>query len=451
MRKILIIIILTHIFILSRLIYFPYPELFIYPYLANNGLLPYKQIFDQHFPGLMFFPVNLGTLGMNDAYSARLVSYALVVITQLLLFLVANYVFRSKTKALFANFLYLVWQPFFEGWVLWIDSFLPPILLSSFLFYKKALESKKHLDFILAGVFLGIGLVFKQVVLPLIIICGIFLYFKAREKSHLVWFIAGVIPLPLLMFSYFWTIGTFTDFWYWTVTFNLTTFAEYGKKLPTLSGLLRVGFVFGMSIFALFYKKKRFAIPLIVYLFGSLAVAVTRFDFVHLQPALPFVVLASVISFEAFYKRFNGGKLMILGYMVISLILLVKFYEGHLGEKVFFFDDQTLATAEKIRQITEPKEHIFIYGAIPHLYQLSGTLPAGGVFVHHFSWFLKVSEDRILEGLEIDRPKLVVADRSINIEGKNLTDYSRKINSYISENYITYDTIGSNEFMRRKD
>ncbi len=62
----LLFIILIHIFITFKLIFFPYPELFIYPYLTNHGLLPYKQILDQHFPGLMFLPINFNNLGKNE-------------------------------------------------------------------------------------------------------------------------------------------------------------------------------------------------------------------------------------------------------------------------------------------------------------------------------------------------------------------------------------------------
>src|SRR3989338_3479932 len=70
-------ILLTHILILSKLIYFPYPELFIYPYLTNHGLKPYSQIIDQHFPGLMFLPLNLDNLGMTTPEIARIWSFLL--------------------------------------------------------------------------------------------------------------------------------------------------------------------------------------------------------------------------------------------------------------------------------------------------------------------------------------------------------------------------------------
>ena len=81
-------LIIIHVFILTKLIYFPYPELFIYPYLTNQGLKPYQQILDQHFPGLMFLPLNLDNLGMNTPEVARIWSISIVILAQVILFII---------------------------------------------------------------------------------------------------------------------------------------------------------------------------------------------------------------------------------------------------------------------------------------------------------------------------------------------------------------------------
>lgn len=125
-------VIVVHIFLLGRLIFFPYPEMFVYSYLTDQGLLPYKQIIDQHFPGLMFFPVNFATLGMSTPQAARLWQFGIVVITQILLFITARRLLNSDKWALVPNVFYLLWQPFFEGYVLWIDNFIPLLLLPAF-------------------------------------------------------------------------------------------------------------------------------------------------------------------------------------------------------------------------------------------------------------------------------------------------------------------------------
>ena len=174
----LFIIIVIHNLILTKLIYFPYPELFIYPYLTNHGLKPYAQILDQHFPGLLFLPINFDNLGMTTPQSARIWSIAIVVLVQLMLFILGSHILKSKWKALIVNLLYLIWQPFFEGWVLWIDSFLPILLLPAFY----ALLKRR---FLLTGLFLGIGIVFKQVLIPLSVFILVYIFWTERGAKKL--------------------------------------------------------------------------------------------------------------------------------------------------------------------------------------------------------------------------------------------------------------------------
>lgn len=445
---ILLFIIAFHLFILSKLIFFPYPELFIYPYLTEQGLLPYKQIMDQHFPGMMFFPVNFATLGMTNEIIARYWSFGVVVIIHILIYIVGSKLFKNKTKALLSNVVFLVWQPYFEGWVLWIDSFLPILLLSALYFTLSLWEQDKRRNFILAGLLFGIGIVFKQVVIPLAVIIGIMIFIRYKSLKKLTWYLVGLFPPPVLMVIYFYNLGVFRDFWYWTVTFNLTVFAEGGRKLPSVSGIGKVLAVFGISIFSLLSKTKYQVILTLIFLLGSLASAYARFDFVHFQPALPFVCLLTIFALEWLLKG-TTRKILVGFYVIGTILLLITFYRGHVGEKVFFFDTETKSIANKIMQITEPSERIFIFGSIPHLYQMSGTLPSGDVFVHQFSWFLEVAEGDILDGIKKDKPELIVADRSVHVDGQYIVDYASQINEYLLENYHTVDKVGTTEFLIR--
>lgn len=440
----------AHAFVLTKLIFFPYPEFFIYPYLTNNGLLPYKEIMDQHFPGLMFFPVNFANLGMLGAESARVWAIGVVVLIHILLFWIGRKIFNSERKALLGNLIFLAWHPFFEGWVLWIDSFLPLFLLPAFYFSYLAREKGRPQHLLFAGLFFGIALLFKQVILPLALLVATILYIKRRKLSEVVWFGIGVAPLPLLMFAYFWKIGVFQDFWYWTVVYNLTVFADYGMKAPFFSGVVRVVAVFGMVLFSWFHQKRGLAFFIPVFTLGSLAAAYSRFDFVHFQLALPFVALATVLALDWLWRK-QKMRFVVGIYIVGSIFFLWTFYRGHIGEKVIFFDSETLEIAERIKQKTDPGEDIFIYGPPAHLYQMTETLPSGNIYIQQFSWFLIVSEDLILNSLETDSPRLVVADRTMSVDEQYLVDFSPKINSYLLENYVTVDKIGNTEFLIRRD
>lgn len=441
-------IVLIHGFILTRLIYFPYPELFVYPYLLNQGLLPYGQILDQHFPGLMFLPINLNNLGMLNEQIARVWSIGIVVLIQLLLYIIGQKILASKTKALLVCLVYLFWQPFFEGYVLWIDSFLPLMLLPAFYFSYQAIMTKQLRPIWLAGLFLGLGVVFKQVVIPLAGVVFILIWWYRRNWQTVWQFVAGFLPLPLLMVAYYWSMGVLKDFWFWTVTFNLTTFAEQGKKPPFFSGVVRLLGVYAPAV-GLVLAERKLALMLGVYIVAGLAAIYARFDFVHLQPTLPFVALATVLVIDRVVKL-GWGKLAIVGYCLMLVWWQAIFYRGHLGETVLFFDPQTKLVAEKIKQYTQPGEEIFLFGPVLHLYYLSETIPAGRVFVFQFPWFFHDAGDRVLAGVKTN-PKLILRDRTVEIEGQKITNFGAEIDQYIDQNYEVFEVIGNTEFMRPKN
>ncbi|MBI2596956.1 hypothetical protein HYW41_02255 [Candidatus Daviesbacteria bacterium] len=438
----LALLIILHTFLLSRLIFFPYPELFVYPYLTNRGLKPYQQILDQHFPGLMFLPINFDNLGMKTPEVARLWLISVVSFTHLLLFLISSKILKSKFRALLVNLLYLIWQPFFEGWVLWIDSLLPIVLLPAYY----ALYKRK---FFLTGLLLGMGIIFKQVLIPLAGLVLIYIFWEMREVRVIRRYLYG-LGLPLVFVTaYLFSIGVLGDFWYWTIVFNMITYVQFGRGMgPSFAHFARVALVFGIASFILLKIKTRDAQLLLIFLFGTLFGLSTRFDFVHFQPALPFAALATAYIFW----KLGGSwvvKVFAVGYLLTTVWWLVTFYRGHLGEKILFFDKQTVEVASKIRRYTKNNDKIFVFGAAPNLYQMSDRLPAGDIFVFQFPWFLMAAEDRLLAGIIKDQPQIIVSDRNTEIEGRKISDFAPKLDKYIIQNYHSIDKVGTVSILNR--
>ncbi len=429
----LVIILLLHSVILSKLIFFPYPEFFIYPYLTNQGLVPYQQIFDQHFPGLMFLPVNFDNLGMTTAEISRRWLIVVVLLTQLLIFFVTKKITKSSNQALVASFLYLIWQPFLEGWTFWIDSIAPLFLLPAFYLSYLYLTKKRLTDIFWSGFFLSIAVMFKQVFIPLYILLGLLILFKERSFRPIFFYFLGFLPITFLWVGYFYLRGVFGDLFFWTVTFNLTTFAKEGSKAPFLSGLIRVIWIYLPVAVIFVLKDKIFVLLMAVFLIGSLSGDLSRFDLVHFQPSLPFVVITTTILVFQMIKML-ATKIYLSIYVLVAVIWLITFFKGHISDKVFFFDNQTQAISQVIRNNSIPGEEIFILGPVPHLYQMTATIPVGRIFVFQFPWFLQESEDRFLEALENGKPNLIVRDNSVIIEGRPITKFAAKLNEYIDKN-----------------
>ena len=69
----------------------------------------------------------------------------------------------------------------------------------------------------------------------------------------------------------------------------------------------------------------------------------------------------------------------------------------------------------------------------------------------HFPWFFRVSEQRILEGIKKDKPRVIISDPSVVIQGQAIVDSSPNIFAYLLENYQLTDKIGSTEILIRKE
>lgn len=446
-RVLLIIIVSFHILLLTKIVFFPYPELFIYPYLTEKGMLPYAQIFDQHFPGLMFFPVNMASLGITTPYKARILHLFVVFVTQVMIFVTAKEVTGNEKKAVLASVLYLIWQPFFEGYVLWIDTLVTPILLASFIFLFRSIKKKETKHLYLSGLFLGLSLLFKQTVAPLIFLVALYILIFYKKPKYLLSFTAGVGFFVLLLFIYIQRLGIWNEFYYWTVTFNLTTFSEMGRKSWDFAGLIKSMPLFGFAIMSLIYlvtkRKEQSVIGLGVFFIGCLAFVYARFDFVHLQPALPFAVLIIVLLIG----KVKVKRKYVLGYLTISFLLLFNFYRKNIKEEVYFFGEYEREVALEIKKLTKPGDTVFAMATYLHVYQATDTMPPGRIFVFQFPWFMEVAQKRQLQGIIEDPPKVVIRDENARVQGKRLVFYMRDINDYINENYKIIDKIDDTEIL----
>ncbi|MCX7928129.1 MAG: hypothetical protein N2558_00400 [Patescibacteria group bacterium] len=433
-------IFLIHAFLLLNLNFFPYPEIFIYTYLTKIGLLPYVQIMDQHFPGLFFFPVNFATIGFDTVEDYRFLQILLVFFNHVLIYLIGKKIFVSVKKVFFVNLLYLIWQPFFEGYVLWIDSFVVPLFLLSFLLLVNA---RNKIFYFLAGLVLGIAIVFKQVVAPLVILIWLYLLKTSNEKKDVFWFSLGAFLPGFLMCLYFIHIEVWQDFWYWTVIFNLTVFAELGRKYPSPGEFIKSLMIFGFAFFAPFVlcfrnKLGKEIFLVFVFMIGSLFFAYARFDYVHLQPALPFALMLLVYTFNLILV-----KKIIFVYLAISLIVVFSSLRFVFGNKVYFFTDHEMTLSKSVRKYALPNEPIFAMATTPHIYYLTNTRPAGNVFVFHFDWFMRIAEDKILDGIKTENPKVILRDSSAEVSGRNLVEYMPRIQEYINSRYTVVDKIGA--------
>ncbi|KKQ75692.1 MAG: hypothetical protein US96_C0006G0004 [Candidatus Woesebacteria bacterium GW2011_GWB1_38_5b] len=438
----LIIIILGHALVLLKSVFLPYPELFVYPYLTNIGLTPYVQILDQHFPGLMFFPVNLANLGFTTPDSFRILQVGIITFIHVIIYKTIVNITGSKKSALAGNIIFFVLHPFLEGHVVWIDNLIPLLLLPAY--YLLLNKNKKNI--LLSGIFIGAAILLKQVVVPLSVLLLIVLWIE--DKTVIKYFLTGLlVPLSFLLLFVL-NKNMLNDFIFWTYTFNVTSFADMGRKYATWRQVLAVSVLYAPAILIAFYGfivKNRTLMLLAIFFLVSLLFAYARFDFVHLQPSLPFAVILLVYFLSRLPNRFYESAFIL--FLIPIVWIASRFFINAGSGGITFFGSEEYKVADRISEYVKRSDPIFMYGTLPHMYQLTNTRPSGNIFVFHFPWFMKIAQPRILEGLMNDPPKVVITQKSATIDGESLFGYMEDIDEYIVENYEKIDEVGDIEIL----
>ena len=418
---------LIHAVILWSLRFSPFPELFVYPYLTARGFLPYAQILDQHFPGLMFFPIIFFFLVFPAPAAFKLLLILIVLLQSALVYKIS----RSRLAVL----AYALWQPIFEGNYLWLDTFLGLFILPAFFFFTSGL-------WIWSGLFLGMGVVFKQTLIPLVAFAAIVLLWRRKFAALVKFSLAALFP-SILILAYFYSRGILQDFWYWTVQFNLTTYAAGGRGGPNFSEIIKLAIPI-LVLILVWFKNREFRLGL-GWLIFSVIGAVARFDLLHLQPAIPFLAIA-------FSKLFSRSRNLAAGLFVLSILLFGVFYiRAPKYPAVLFFDKDTDRLVSAIKNRVSDSDKIFLLGVQPHLYALTGTLPPGNIFVFQFPWFLKIAGRRVLDSLKTDPPSLVVYDDQNRIDGQYLRDYASYLVEYVQSHYLPVYRQGSVTIYARRN
>ena len=189
---------------------------------------------------------------------------------------------------------------------------------------------------------------------------------------------------------------------------------------------------------------------LVLFVVGALVGVSDRWDSIHFQPSLPFLVMGMAVVFMERLKNEYIRDYFFL-YFIFSVLSVLNFISTSASDTVWYFDKGTKDIAERIKLYTKPREEIFLFGQSHILYPLSGTLPAGRILNSPVPWMMIISEQDEIRNLSYNRPSLVVRDRNFTVDGRNITNYAKDLDGYIEQNYTVFDRLNDVEFLKRKE
>jgi hypothetical protein len=423
---------LLHLLYLWVLEFIPNPEFFIYPYLASSGWLPYRNIIDQHFPGLWLLPVNFFTIGFNNPTSYKVLLLLVVLIQSVFLVWLARKLFPRTRVALYTVLFFAVWQPFFAGSNLWIDLFLPLFTLPAFYFTVRK-------NWLLTGLFLGLGLLFKQNLVVLLLVPLYFIFKSPNPWKKLLDMVFGIILpwIPVILFIR--ANNLWPDFYYWTVVFNLTVYPKLSALAPSVTDLIKIIFPLGLAVAAFIRLRKTGKFIYLIFIWSLLSViaSLSRFDLDHFQPAVPFLCLGLGIWADSLKPKF---RYLLIGLSVFWSLWLTLRHQPLL--QTAYFDKNFSTEISEIKKLTRPGDVIFVLGSQPILYSSTGTFPPDNYFAFSLPWYFSGNINKNIYNLFVDPPKLVVFDPESSVDGRNISQYAPALIKYIKLGYHQVDMIG---------
>ena len=93
-------ILFVHLFLLFSLRFIAWPEMILWPYFFLNGLLPYRDIAMAHNPLLIFDLTIFYKIFGISLFNLKLYTWILILITDLLIYWVAEKLTKSKAIAI---------------------------------------------------------------------------------------------------------------------------------------------------------------------------------------------------------------------------------------------------------------------------------------------------------------------------------------------------------------
>ncbi len=419
---------LLHLLLLSQIRITSYPEFFLYPYLVNKGLTPYRQIVDQHSPGLLLSPINFQSFGINSPEKMELL-FIFLSLSQTILIYIFICKVSTKKNALLAAFLHAILQPIISQGSLWYETFLG-VLVTVLLVLSVA---KKWFSI---GITLSLLILWKQT--ALIYLIPLLNYvISFRKKNYLILMALGLIILPALFLIYLLHNTALVDFVKWGIIFNLTGYSSGLSQIP-----IRIVTYFLLSFsLSLLALRKDFHKPIIKMLLLSFVftfiIALPRFELLKLQSFIP--LLAIILSLAS--RKSKIGFIVIL----ISLFFTNK-ASLQISQKsnYFSFFSPDITQMSKIIDLkTKNNSQIFILGAQPHIYSLSKTIPADKYFIYQLPWYLKTEQQTQLNALLLKKPDYILIDHSAGIDNQSLSDYAGLLLNFTYTNYFPTATVSS--------
>lgn len=438
-----------HLFLLTNTKFTLWPEMVVYPYLANSNFKLYTDIINPYPPLMTWFLMLFSHVFGYSPQPYLVFTWVIIILIDLLIYKI--------TKSLLAIILFAFLSIPFGINGLWFDLIQTPFILLSVNFLMAFLEKPKNTGN-LYKLFATLAIVFfiKQLAVWLIIATLAILLIKFGQKTKDILFknpaiLAPFIILLVLQIFFFARQGSLTDYFFWVLYFPIFLASQMPGyfDLPNVKEST-VLLAFLIPFFALtFIKNHKIQVP-ISYAAISVLFIFPRFDFFHLIPSLALFSLTVPRLVEKSRSKFF--RVISVASFTVVLIFAIRAYIQNWGHEVRFFEKEIYQTALLLREINPSGKPIYIQNGPDQILPLSGLLPPKP-WADEFPWYLELPgvQDRIVRDLRENPPRFIVFKPYEIGEPYEIGAYRPlEINQFITTNYQNFFQISDTLWLKIK-
>ncbi len=430
-----------------------WPEMLAWPYLITKGILPYQDIAMAHTPLLVYDLAIFFKIFGVGIIQLKIYTWLLIILLDLLVFNIAKKLWGHKT-AIFSLLFFIFWQTFFDGNGLWFDLGVGLVGLMSFYFLQRK-------NYLITGIFWSLAFLTKQTAIWFLVPIAIDFILNKKEKIKFAkeFFLSSLVVFGIFI-GIFWYLGIIPKFFEWTIKFGALTLPGLKGQinLPSLRNLVLISFLFTPFVFgllSLFQKGKKILktneiLTLFFWSLAGIAGMYPRFEYFHLQPALPYIAFICGIIIS---KRKNLGKYLNMCfnvYIVFLVLLFANYFMRNYGEGTRFYEKSVLEVANEVKKNANPNDKLLVLNYWDSVYALTETIPASLPLIPNLEWYLSLPhvQEETVNDLKVSKPLLIV----INPYTKDgLSSYKpTTIYNYVLENYNLSHKVSGIEFWKLK-
>jgi len=434
-------------------------------WFSENGLVLFRDVIYHHTPFPLFFLFSLSKFLGNTPEMLRFASFLLTIFFGYGVYLTGKQI-SQKIGATALGLFSITFLPLFDNFHI-EEMFASILSLYAVFFFLKFWQNRSFSWLFLTGFSTALGLMSKQVIIgivPAFIIAT--LWYLSKKRESISFFLKGssffllgfsLTITPFILYYFF--NQALSDFFYWNVIFNLTTYPQ--QSIPYG---LKEGFQNGSWLFlaiipaALLWRQEELNIEI---RFKLLIITLAT---VFLLPSL----LPSFLSYKilAFYPyplflwailwQFRGKKL-IIPFLIAGLILFLipakTFYLDYLPQNLFQkeliidYGQNELKVVDWLLENTTAEEKIMNLGH-HYITTLAQRLPANK-YVYLFPW-LVMPYDKSTQEILADPPRVVILDNQTILDFPSLNQWpflSHLRSDYqVVAAYETYEIFVSKEY-----